>query len=61
MELQKKEIIEGGFVENSSKSSNFFRSGIIGEGYKQLNKSQRNRIYTEFKELLRVLNYDNFC
>ena len=59
--LQKKEKREGGFIENSSKISNFFRSGRIGEGHEKFYKLQIKRINNGNNELLRVLKYNDVC
>lgn len=55
--LKKKEIEEGGFIERINPNSNFFRSGVVGEGRKYLTSNQLDEIFNEFSTTLKKLDY----
>jgi len=57
--LQNKEKSEGGFLETTEYSSQFFRLGKSGEGIKKLNDAQIERIVKKFSQTLKNFDYLN--
>ena len=57
--LQKKENLEGGFLEKPDHCEKFFRSGKSGEGLKKLNDMQIEKIVKKFSSTLKKFDYLN--